>query len=98
MKDIRGSHASAVRNAIFKHFRLQSTSSWRKSMDIIGWKKSKEVADSYKKLYTDAATLENIVDIAFPSSSTATEEVYSDMYVYTASVCDIILNPNYPNI
>lgn len=99
MKDVRGSHASAVRNAIFKHFKLQPTSTRRKSsMDIVDWKKSNEVGDSYKKLYTDAATLENIVDIAFPSLATANEEVYSDMYIYTASVCDIILNPNYPTI
>lgn len=67
-------------------------------MDIIEWKKSKDVEDSYKKLYTDAVTLESIVDIAFPSLSTANEELYSDMYIYTASVCDIILNPNYPTV
>ncbi|GES72507.1 hypothetical protein GLOIN_2v1780813 [Rhizophagus clarus] len=75
MKDIRGSHASAVRTAIFRNF----------------------VADSYKKLYADDATIENIAAIAFPSSIiTANEEEYSDIYIYTASICNIILNPNYP--
>jgi hypothetical protein len=100
MKDIRGSHASAVRNAIFRNFGLQLTSGkWRKnSQDILEWKKSKEVADSYKKLFTDGDTIENIAAIAFPSSATVDDEVYSDIYIYTASVCDIILNPNYPNI
>ena len=29
---------------------------------------------------------------------TAFEEAYSDMYIYTASVCDIILNPDYPAV
>ena len=99
MKDIRGSHASAVRNEIFRNFGQQLTSKWRKnSRDNLEWKKSKEVADSYKKLYTDNDTLENIVAIAFPSSATASEIVYSDLYIYTASVCDIILNPSYPYV
>lgn len=99
MKDIRGSHSSAVRNAIFRKFRLQLKSNWRKnSQDVIEWKKSKEVADSYKKLYTDGDTIENITNIAFPSLATADDEVYSNIYIYTASVCDIILNPDYPNL
>ncbi|PKY43768.1 hypothetical protein RhiirA4_457849 [Rhizophagus irregularis] len=62
---------------------------------VLGWKNSKEVADSYKKLYADDATIENIA-FAFPSSTTANEEEYSNIYIYMASVCDIILNPNYP--
>jgi hypothetical protein len=80
MKDIRGSHASAVRGAIFRHFKLPAASTWRKnSMDISEWKRSKDVNDSYKKLYTDAETLETIVDIAFPSLSMENEEEYSDI-------------------
>src|SRR6266498_4364270 len=59
-------------------------------MNIIEWKKSKDVNNSYKKLYNDAATLENIVDIAFPSLSIENEEEYNDMYIYTASICNII--------
>ena len=97
MKDIRGSHASAVRTAIFRNFGLQLTSKRRKnSQEVLEWKNSKEVADSYKKLYADDATIENIAAIAFPSSTMANKEEYSDIYIYTASVCDIILNPNYP--
>src|SRR5688572_386072 len=99
MKDIRGSHASAVRSAIFRHFNLPTASTRRKnSMDVSEWKRSKEVNDSYKKLYSDTATLETIVDIAFPSLSIENEEEFSDMYIYTASVYDIILNPNHPSI
>jgi hypothetical protein len=101
MKDIRGSHASAVRGAIFRTLGLQLISSkWRKnSQDILKWKKSKEVADGYKKLYaSNDTTIEDIVATAFPSSAAASEEVFNDIYIYTASVCDIILNPNYPNM
>ena len=98
MKDVRSSHASAVQSAISRHFRLQLKSNWRKnSQDTIDWKKSKEVADSYNKLYTNSDTIENITNIAFPSLTTANDEEYSNIYIYTASVCDIILNPNYPN-
>ena len=60
--------------------------------------KFKEVIDSYKKLYTDETTIKNIVSLAFPNSDKANDNVYNDIYIYTASVCDIILNPNYPNI
>src|ERR1043165_5249398 len=67
-------------------------------MDITGWKSSKDINKSYKKLYNDAFTLENIVDIAFPSLSADDEEEYSDMYIYTASMCDIILNLKYSSI
>src|ERR1044072_3386091 len=99
MKDIRGSHVSAVKSIIFKYFKLQLTSSRRKpSMDVAGWKSSKDVNENYKKLYNDASTLENIVDIVFPSLSVNDEEKYSDIYIYTASVCDIILNLKYPSI
>ena len=98
MKDIRSSHASAVRIAIFRNFGLQLTSKRRKnSQEVLEWKNSKEVADSYKKLYADGTTIENIAAIAFPSlTTTANDEEYSDIYIYTASVCDIILNPNSP--
>ena len=99
MKDVRGAHVSSVKSATFKHFKLQSMSSRRKDLiDVTEWKKSDEVLDSYRKLYSDAAALETIVDIAFPSATAANEEAYSDMYIYTAAVCDIILNPNYPTI
>src|ERR1044072_9733806 len=99
MKDIRGSHVSAVKSIIFKYFKLQLTSSRRKpSMDVAGWKSSKDVNENYKKLYNDAFTLENIIDIAFPSLPADDEKEYSDMYIYTASICNIILNPKYPSI
>lgn len=99
MKDLRSSHASSVRSAIFRYFRLQSTSSRRKnSLEVLQWKKSKEVADGYKKLFDDDTAIENIVAIAFPSSGKASEEVYSDIYIYTTSICDIVLNPDYPSL
>src|ERR1044071_4891983 len=99
MKDIRGLYVSAVKSAIFKYFKLQSTSSRRKpSMDVAGWKSSKDINESYKKLYNNASTLENIIDIAFPSLPTDDKEEYSDMYIYTTSVYDIILNLKYLSI
>ena len=99
MKNIKESHVSVVKSAIFKYFKLQSTSSRRKPLiDVVGWKSSKDVNESYKKLYNDTSILENIVDIAFPSLPANDKEEYSDMYIYTASVCNIILNPKYPSI
>src|ERR1700741_1977536 len=100
MKDVRGSHVLAVRNTIFQTFGLHSlTASRRKnSRDILEWKKSKDVQDSYNKLFNDEVAIEDITNTAFPSLSTASEEEFNDMYIYTASVCDIILNPDNPVI
>lgn len=100
MKDIRGAHVAAVRNAIFKTVGLtQLTSSRRKnSKDVMAWKSSKEVEVEYNNLYKDETLIENITAAAFPSLSDASDELFSDMYIYTASVCDIILNPNYPSL
>ena len=100
MKDIRGAHVAAVRNAIFKTVGLtQLTSSRRKnSKDVMAWKSSKEVEVEYNNLYKDETLIENITAAAFPSLSDASDESFSDMYIYTASVCDIILNPNYPSL
>src|SRR2546430_5491177 len=99
MKDMRGSHVSAVRTAIFRKFGLQLASSQRKnSRDIMDWKQSKEVKDSHNKLFTEDTAIEEITNSAFPSLSNADDEKFNDMYIYTASVCDIILNPNCPTL
>lgn len=99
MKDMRGSHVSAIRTAIFKTFGLQLASGRRRnSKDIMEWKKSKEVKDSYDKLFNEDTTIEDITNLAFPSLADVDDERFSDMYIYTASVCDIILNPNYPSL
>ena len=100
MKDVRGSNVSLVRNAILRKFGLQLlTSSQRKSSrEILDWKQSKEVKDSYNKLFTEDIALEEITNSAFPSLAKADEEKFNDMYIYTASVCDIILNPNCPTL
>lgn len=99
MKDIRGSHVSAVRNAILRKFGLQLTSNQRKnSREILDWKQSKEVKNSYNKLFTDDIAIEEITNSAFPSLANADEEKFNDFYIYTASVCDIILNPNCPTL
>src|SRR5437868_11488915 len=99
MKDMRGSHVSAVRTAIFRKFGLQLASSRRKnSRDIMDWKQSKEVKDSHNKLFTEDTAIEEITNSAFPSLSNADDEKFNDMYIYAASVCDIILNPNCPTL
>src|ERR1700733_7838208 len=100
MKDVRGAHVSIVRTAIFKTFALQSlTSKNRKnSHDLLAWKKSKEVVDSYSQLYADRRAIENITNAAFPSLTTVTDDKFNDIYIYTASVCDMILNPDYPSL
>lgn len=99
MKDIRGAHVTAVRNAVCKKFRLQSPVGRRRSsQDASTWKKSKEVADSYRKLFTEEEAIDDIALSAFPSLETSSEEVYADWYIYIASVCDMILNPNYHSV
>ena len=100
MKDIRGAHVAAVRNAIFKTVGLTQLSSTRRknSKDVMVWKNSKEVKAEYNNLYKDETLIENITAAAFPSLNDASDESFSNMYIYTASVCDIILNPNYPSL
>ena len=100
MKDVRGSNVSLVRNAILRKFGLQLlTSSRRKnSREILDWKQSKEVKDSYNKLFTEDMAIEEITNFAFPSLANADEEKFNNIYIYTASVCDIILNPNCPTL
>jgi hypothetical protein len=100
MKDLRGIHAAAVRNGIFKEFGLQVVGNRQKNVtsDISEWKKSKKVKDCFKKLYDDNYNaIENIAKHAFPSVSTD-DESFDDIYVYTAAVCDIVLNPDYPDL
>jgi hypothetical protein len=100
MKDIRGAHVAAVRNAIFKTVGLTQLSSTRRknSKDVMVWKSSKEVKAEYNNLYKDETLIENITVAAFPLLNDASDESFSNMYIYTASVCDIILNPNYPSL
>jgi hypothetical protein len=67
MKDVRGGHVSAVRNAIFRTFGLHSlaVNRRRNSLDILQWKESKDVKDSYKKLFNDETAIESITEAAF---------------------------------
>lgn len=101
MKDLRGSHVSAVRNAITRTFGLQllASSRRRNSKDILEWKSSREVGNSFNSLYNDGGvSIENITNNAFPSLTKANDNEFNNMYAYTASVCDIILNPKYPSL
>src|SRR3954452_16273780 len=100
MKDLRGISASAVRNAILKEFGLQIPSSRKKSnmVNILNWKKLKRVKECYIKLYNNNENaIKNIAKLAF-LNITHENELFNDFYVYTAAVCDIILNLNYPNL
>ena len=97
MKDMRGSHVSAIRTAILRKFGLQTSNNRRKnSMDILEWKKSKKVKDSYNRLFAESDVIEEVTISAFPSLDNASDERFNDMYIYTASVCDILLNPDHP--
>lgn len=101
MKDLRGSHVSSVRGAISRTFGLQLTAANRRrnSRDVLDWKKSEDVKDSYNQLFTEnGAVIEDITNMAFPSSNTLSEAEYNDLYIYTAAVCDILLNPDNPTI
>jgi len=103
MKDLRGSHVSAVRSAIYRTFRIKTTTTIggnrrKNSRDVIGWKETKEVAASYKRLFSDDTMIEDITSSAFSSLENASEEEFNDMCIYTAAVCDIILNPDNPTM
>lgn len=100
MKDLRGAHAAAVRNGILKEFGLQIVSNKQKNVtsDVSKWKKSKKVKECFDRLYDDNDNaIENIVKHAF-SQLSHDDESFDSIYVYTAAVCDIVLNPNYPDI
>src|SRR5215208_2727194 len=79
MKDIRGAHVAAVRNAIFKTVGLTQLSSTRRknSKDVMVWKSSKEVKAEYNNLYKDETLIENITAAAFPSLNDASDESFS---------------------
>ena len=68
----------------------------KKSKDVMVWKSFKEVEAEYNNLYKDETLIENIIAAAFPSLNDASDESFSNMYIYTASMCDIILNPIIP--
>ena len=96
MKDMRESHVLTVWTATFKKFRLQFVSSqYKNSWEIMKLKWSKKVKSSYNKLFTKEQLIRDITLLAFPSIVNANDERFNNMYVYTASVCDIILNPDY---
>src|SRR4051794_1420376 len=100
MKDMRGVNVTVVKTAIFKEFGLQSISSSnrRKSaQDVAFWKNSPQVKECYNKLYDDDNAIENITKLAF-SSLSDTSETFQNIYIYTSAICDILLNPNYPNV
>ena len=60
--------------------------------------KVEKVGESYEKLFTDRDMIENIATTAFPYLNTASKDVFSDMYIYTTAVCNIILNLDNPTI
>ena len=100
MKDLRGGYAAAVRNSISKELGLQIPNNKRKRsfINVSEWKKSRKVKESYIKLYDDNENaIENIANLAFPTI-TRDDESYKGVYIYTAAVCDIILNPDYPDV
>jgi len=67
-------------------------------VDILDWKKSKRVKECYIKLYdNDENVIKNIAKLTFPNI-THEDESFNDFYVYTAAICDIIFNLNYPNL
>jgi hypothetical protein len=103
MKDLRGTHAAQVRNAIFRTFRLPaltSTNRKKNAKEVLHWKRSKEVQNSYTSFYEDDDMLDYITKLAFPSfaDNDSSDDAYFEICIYTTAVCDIILNPNYPDV
>ena len=69
----------------------------KRASDILEWKKLAKVKESYLRLYGDDNITENIAKAAFPSVSNE-DEAFDNIYIYTAAVCDIVLNPDYPDL
>ncbi|CAG8586527.1 10458_t:CDS:2 [Funneliformis mosseae] len=60
--------------------------------------KLNKVREFYNRLYdNNDNSIENISKYAFPSISEDNES-FNDIYTYTATVCDIVLNPEYPDL
>jgi len=101
MKDCRGATAAAVRHAITKEFGLQIPNSRKKLKitDILDWKKSARVKECYRMLYNENHdSIANITRTAFSTMPLDDKAIFNKIYVYTAAVCDIILNPSYPDL
>src|SRR4051794_38937648 len=100
MKDLREISATAIRNAILKVFGLQIPNSQKKSniIDISDWKKSKRVKECYNRLYdNDKNVIEDIAKLAFPNIS-IDDKSLNNIYVYTAAICDVLLNSKYSDL
>ena len=68
MKDVRGTSAASVRNAISKEFKLEIPASNKQKnlYHITEWKKSMNVKECYNKLYADDDNvIEDITRYAF---------------------------------
>ena len=100
MKDVRGTGVSAIQMAISRNLRLHFPSKGQKNLqDVLEWKNSKEVGDGHTKLFTDENALDNLTKAAFPSMDDEESDVtYTNYYIYTASMCDIILNPKHQTL
>ena len=100
MKDMRRVNVAAVKSAIFKEFGLQSISSnkWKSPQNITSWKNLPQVKEYYNKLYDDNDNvIENITKFAFPAISD-TDKSFQNIYIYTSAICNIVLNPSYPDV
>ena len=76
---------------------MQALPSKKRASDILEWKKLAKIKESYFKLYNkETSVTENITKLAFLSISDKNKS-FNDIYMYTAAVCDIVLNPDYPN-
>ena len=90
-----------IRHAIFKTFDdLTMLNKRTTAIDISRWKSSEKLDECFKKLYnvnnSNTDFIDTITRVAFPIYKD--KELSSDIYVYTASICDIIMNPKFPDI
>ena len=101
MKDLRGIRAAQVRNTIFQYFRLpmlKSNNRKKNVQEVITWKNLDEVHDAYVKLFDDDV-IHDIVKQAFLLDNVdENDNLYFEICIYTAAICDIILNPDYPDV
>src|SRR2546423_6505297 len=84
---------------ILKNLECKYQATEKNQIWLIFWiGKNRRVKECYIKLYNDDKNvIKNIAKLTF-LNITHEDESFNDFYVYIAEVCDIIFNPNYPDL
>ncbi|CAG8665936.1 2702_t:CDS:2, partial [Funneliformis mosseae] len=77
---------------------LKENEGYKRDIRCCKWKKSNKVRKCYNRLYdNNNNSIENIAKYAF-SNISEDDESFNDIYTYTTAICNIVLNPEYPEL